>query len=296
MSARSVVRMTDETLEVTVSWGQATAGEVVKLAGEFNSWQPEPMEKVEGGWSKCLKLSSGRYMFKFVVGDQWMVNSDLPTVMDDSGNTNNVLEVAESEGSGGDSDSWEKVSIPDEPALALSCNLQKISLVERLYCFQGSYEEAVAGIQSLGAELQEDRVHTETYHDTADLKLQRGGVWLKSEDSQWEMSRLTASNVISSRDQLEVTNLLREHLGSPQSSDLAVMVSENLQKTLEVSVRCSSWLVGHTSVEVVQTVPGLVTVRLKEAGDLVAATNSLQSKADTCNLTLYNARLAAVLS
>ena len=89
-------------VELTIRWTGEEA-ENVRLAGEFNNWQPQPMDREAGGdWTKSLKLSAGRYMYKFVVGEQWMVNNNLPTVEDSSGNRNNVVEVEESEGSGGE--------------------------------------------------------------------------------------------------------------------------------------------------------------------------------------------------
>ena len=42
----------EDLVEVTIRWsGEEEAEKVVRLAGEFNNWQPEPMEreKVRGG-------------------------------------------------------------------------------------------------------------------------------------------------------------------------------------------------------------------------------------------------------
>lgn len=279
-------------LEVTVRWTKTEGTtEAVRLAGEFNNWQPESMEREEdGGWSKSLKLSAGRYMYKFVVGDQWVVNSDLPTEKDSSGNTNNVLEVEQSEGSG-DSDSWEKVSIPEEPALT-------VSLVERMYCCQGSYQETMAAIKSLGAELEEETSSTLSYFDTRDDKLQRAGVWLSksgSECGQWEVSSLTDSKLNTWQDTEQLTEIVQSALGSPVT-ELSSLVSSQLETSLEISLRTSRWLLGDTTLQLAETGAGLVTVRLQEAGDLVTATNSLQTKAANCNLSLFNARLAAIVS
>ena len=79
-------------MEVTIGWTEEA--EMVRLAGVFNGWQPELMEREEGGgWARRLRLRPGRYQYKFVVGDQWRLDMDLPTVMDHSGNTNNVMEL-----------------------------------------------------------------------------------------------------------------------------------------------------------------------------------------------------------
>ena len=63
-----------------------------------------------------MKLAPGKYMYKFVVDGDWMVNDDLPSVVDEGGNRNNMLEVDNDTGSGV-SDSWEKVIIPETTTL-----------------------------------------------------------------------------------------------------------------------------------------------------------------------------------
>ena len=280
---------------------------MVKVAGEFNNWQPEPMERDEGGgWSKSLKLSAGRYQYKFVLGDQWTVNNDLPTEEDSSGNKNNVVEVEESEGSGGDSDSWEKVSIPEEGAvtpadpMTTSSNLQKISLVERMYCIPGSYQDSLALIRSEGGELKEEKQSRVTYYDSSDHKLGRAGVWLRSlaegeGEGQWEVSSLH-NNLQSSQDPQRVNSVLQQHLNCSLSDLSGLVASDDLLTTMEITVKSSTWLLGETRVEVRDSGSGLVTVRLEEAGDLVTAVSSLQTSAEKCKLTLYNANLAPVVS
>ena len=67
----------EDLVEVTIRWPSEEA-DLVRLAGEFNrwqpenisglsfyrkyfSWQPEPMEREEGGgWSRSLRLRPGR--------------------------------------------------------------------------------------------------------------------------------------------------------------------------------------------------------------------------------------------
>ena len=85
----------EDKVEVTIRWPGGEA-EMVRLAGEFNRWQPELMEREEGGgggWARSLRLRPGRYEYKFVVGDQWRLDCQLPTVLDSSGNTNHVMEL-----------------------------------------------------------------------------------------------------------------------------------------------------------------------------------------------------------
>ena len=61
--------------------------------------------------------------------------------------------------------------------------------------------------------------------------------------------------------------------------EVTTRLIRNLERRLEVSHRWSRWLLGDTTCTVRETGAGLVTVRLQEAGDLLAATNSLQAKA-----------------
>ena len=297
-------------VELTIRWTGEEA-ETVSLAGEFNSWEPQPMEReAGGGWARSLKLPAGRYEYKFVVGDQWLVNTDLPTVEDTTGNRNNLLVVEEAEGSGGDSgsDSWEKLSIPEEGAAALtppadpmtmSANLQKISLVERMYCVPGSYQDTLELLRSEGGELKEEKQSTLTYYDSSDHKLGRAGVWLRTlGEEQWEVSSLT-NNLQSSQDSQRANSVLQHHLDCSLSDLSQLVASQNLQTILELTVRTSSWLLGETRLEVADSGSGMVTVRLEEAGevgDLLAAVSSLQVSAERCNLTLFNANQAAVVS
>ena len=102
-------------IEVTIRWRGQVRSEV-KLAGQFNDWFPETIEKQEDGtWSRTMKLAPGKYMYKFVVDGEWKVNDDLPSVVDEGGNRNNMLEVEEVDNDTGSgvSDSWEKVIIPE---------------------------------------------------------------------------------------------------------------------------------------------------------------------------------------
>ena len=65
--------MTSDMVDVSISW-VGEAGEV-KLAGEFNNWTPEAIEKQEDGvWRKSLRLAPGKYSYKFVVDGDWRVS------------------------------------------------------------------------------------------------------------------------------------------------------------------------------------------------------------------------------
>ena len=62
-------------------------GEEVKLAGGFNNWQGEMMEKIgEGLWQKKVSIDEGdfRVNYVFIVDGEWMT-ADNPTMEKDEG-------------------------------------------------------------------------------------------------------------------------------------------------------------------------------------------------------------------
>ena len=72
--------------------------EQVRLAGDFNGWVPDSGVLLEmhedGGWTKFVPLGPGRYEYKLVVGDRWLVDPLNPRrVMNSVGTTNSVLEI-----------------------------------------------------------------------------------------------------------------------------------------------------------------------------------------------------------
>ncbi len=65
----------------------------VMLAGSFNNWQPNVlvMQKTDSGWIADVKLGMGKYWYKFIADNQWMVDKDNSTVENDGeGNDNSV--------------------------------------------------------------------------------------------------------------------------------------------------------------------------------------------------------------
>ena len=63
-------------------------GEEVKLAGGFNNWQGEMMEKVkEGLWQKKVSIDEGdfRVNYVFIVDGEWMTADNPQMEKDDSG-------------------------------------------------------------------------------------------------------------------------------------------------------------------------------------------------------------------
>jgi 1,4-alpha-glucan branching enzyme len=69
----------------------------VSLCGDFNDWSPErtPMIRKEGGqWEVAVTLRPGKYQYKFVADDQWLVDpSALENVPNPHGSLNSVREV-----------------------------------------------------------------------------------------------------------------------------------------------------------------------------------------------------------
>jgi chromosome partitioning protein len=70
----------------------------VKIAGDFNNWQPQetPMQKVgdSGVWQTQLKLPAGRYRYRLVVDGQWQQDpyNEL-TELNPFGDYNSVVEI-----------------------------------------------------------------------------------------------------------------------------------------------------------------------------------------------------------
>ena len=75
----------------------APSAERVYLAGDFNSWDPNstPMRRErDGNWKTRLKLTPGRYEYKFWVDGEWKedpknrINNPNPF-----GTANSILEI-----------------------------------------------------------------------------------------------------------------------------------------------------------------------------------------------------------
>lgn len=66
----------------------------VILAGSFNNWNEEKLEmtKTDSGWIALVKLSPGKYWYKFIADGGWLVDPDNRiTENDNEGNTNSVF-------------------------------------------------------------------------------------------------------------------------------------------------------------------------------------------------------------
>ncbi len=65
----------------------------ITLAGSFNNFSPDAlvMKRTDSGWIANVKLSPGKYWYKFVIDGNWTIDSDNRTNENDGrGNTNSV--------------------------------------------------------------------------------------------------------------------------------------------------------------------------------------------------------------
>jgi hypothetical protein len=66
----------------------------VFVAGTFNKWKPNDLQmiKTDSGWIANVKLSSGKYFYKFIVDGNWTIDTDNKfNENDGEGNTNSVF-------------------------------------------------------------------------------------------------------------------------------------------------------------------------------------------------------------
>lgn len=66
----------------------------VMLSGSFNDWSisASPMQRVDSGWITSLKLSPGKYWYKFIVDGDWTIDKDNLLIENDGlGNDNSVF-------------------------------------------------------------------------------------------------------------------------------------------------------------------------------------------------------------
>ncbi len=70
---------------------------IVTLAGSFNDWDPQrtPMSRgADGVWRATIRLSSGRYEYRFVVDGQWMNDPNAhESIPNQFGGINSVVAV-----------------------------------------------------------------------------------------------------------------------------------------------------------------------------------------------------------
>eukprot|EP00092_Neocalanus_flemingeri_P014343 GFUD01015471.1.p1 GENE.GFUD01015471.1~~GFUD01015471.1.p1 ORF type:complete len:1084 (+),score=275.69 GFUD01015471.1:206-3457(+) len=67
---------------------------IVKIAGDFNNWDPQLMEKgSENTWELLIDLPEGEYQYKYFVEGDWLLDQDSP-VTERDGEQNNVMTVS----------------------------------------------------------------------------------------------------------------------------------------------------------------------------------------------------------
>ncbi len=70
-----------------------TGAKNVMLAGSFNNWSPtaQRMQLTDSGWIAYIKLSPGKYWYKFIIDNNWQTDKDNKlTENDGMGNDNSV--------------------------------------------------------------------------------------------------------------------------------------------------------------------------------------------------------------
>ncbi|KAF5176918.1 Phosphoglucan phosphatase lsf1 protein [Thalictrum thalictroides] len=82
---------------VTFMWS-GREGEDVYLVGDFTGNWKEPVKAIHKGGSRFeadIKLSHGRYCYKYIINGNWRHSTSSPTVTDEHGNVNNVIVVGD---------------------------------------------------------------------------------------------------------------------------------------------------------------------------------------------------------
>jgi 1,4-alpha-glucan branching enzyme len=94
-----MVYQDEKTGETVFSFTPKQAAKKVFLAGDFNDWNPtgRRMVKGKGGTFRArLQLPPGRYEYKFVVDDAWVLDAEAPEHATNSfGSINSVVVVAD---------------------------------------------------------------------------------------------------------------------------------------------------------------------------------------------------------
>jgi len=281
--------MTD-LVEVSIRW--RGEGDTVSVAGEFNKWDPQHLNKQgDGSWVTKLRLSPGKYMYKFVVDGEWVINQDMPTTADGEGNRNNLLEVEDGENSG-DSDSWEKVSIPDTEtgdSGGDGSGLQKIAVVERVYSLSGTFDDALEDVEKNEGSVVECSSMTDEYYDTEEYHLMRRGVWLKQRsqgDTKCWQLRTLANKELEICDNVEE---ILKHLGTElgEVGTLEEIVRRRLQEITRVTLDVRKCRIGETEIEI-RREGEVETALVRVVGEIVTALKELEESARKLKFVPFN--------
>ena len=144
------------------------AAESVRLAGSFNSWQPQDMvfDAADGSWKVEQPVSPGRHQFKFVVDGLWVHDENQPHTPNEVGSHNNVVEVL-------------SPTKPSSPAAQIE--------VERKFQVPEDFDSA---LPARGYELLKGfavEAIVDEYFDTRRMDLIRADHWLRRRNGDWEM-------------------------------------------------------------------------------------------------------------
>ncbi|CAN8290258.1 unnamed protein product [Cochlearia groenlandica] len=85
------------THSVTFVWN-GHEGEDVLLVGDFTANWKEPIKATQKGGPRYeteVRLSQGKYYYKYIINGDWRHSNNSPTERDDRGNTNNIIVVGD---------------------------------------------------------------------------------------------------------------------------------------------------------------------------------------------------------
>lgn len=72
-------------------------GKDVCISGTFTNWKPIPMVHSHGDFVVILDVPEGNHQYKFMVDGQWVHDQNEPTVDNDLGTKNNLINVKQSD-------------------------------------------------------------------------------------------------------------------------------------------------------------------------------------------------------
>lgn len=83
------------TLPTVFKW--EGGGKDVSISGTFTNWKPIPMVHSHGDFVVILDVPEGDHQYKFMVDGQWVHDQNEPTVDNDMGTKNNLINVKQSD-------------------------------------------------------------------------------------------------------------------------------------------------------------------------------------------------------
>eukprot|EP00058_Branchiostoma_floridae_P024570 XP_002610060.1 hypothetical protein BRAFLDRAFT_89923 [Branchiostoma floridae] len=96
ISTTTVSSAKKDTVPTMFRW--RSNAKTVAMAGSFNEWATKiPLNKSHNDFVTFIDLPEGRHEYKFYVDGQWVHNPDVPSVDNQLGTLNNVVEVKKSD-------------------------------------------------------------------------------------------------------------------------------------------------------------------------------------------------------